>query len=85
LRVVLVGDRMIYYLLVAFDPDLPSVTSSCSPISTTTMELGPETLALSRALIATLSAQEGLRPVARDARRARWSNRRHAGRGFARS
>ena len=62
-KVVLFGDRELYYLLAAHDPGLPGVCSRCRPTSTTPSSARPRTTTPTPALIASVVKEHGLKPV----------------------
>jgi len=65
-KVVLVGDRLLYHLLAAFDPELERHFKVLADFDDA-MERTPESEALLARLVATLARREELPPLARDA------------------
>lgn len=65
-RVILVGEPLLYYLLSEYDPDFPALFKLNADFADD-FERTPENTALYARLIATLVRREGLRPVSRDA------------------
>ena len=66
LKVVLTGDRLLYYLLKAYDPEFGQLFKVVADFSEDTPRTGESTQLYAR-LIASLQQREGLRPLARDA------------------
>jgi lon-related putative ATP-dependent protease len=66
LKVALVGDRFLYYLLKAYDPEFGLIFKVAADFSED-LPRSPETDLLYARLVATLQQREGLRPVDRDA------------------
>ena len=66
LKVVLIGDRFLYYLLKAYDPELGLLFKVAADFSED-LPRSPEADLLYARLAATLQQREGLRPVDRDA------------------
>ncbi len=65
-KVVLVGDRLIYYLLAAFDPELERHFKVLADFDDA-ITRSPDTEALLARLVATLARREGLAPLDRGA------------------
>jgi lon-related putative ATP-dependent protease len=65
-KVILVGEPLLYYLLSAYDPEFPALFKLNADFADD-FERTPENTALYARLIATLVRREGLRPVSRDA------------------
>ncbi len=65
-KVVLVGERMLYYLLAAYDPDLARHFKIVADFDDEALR-SPESEAMLARLIATLAKEAGARPLARDA------------------
>ena len=65
-KVVLLGDRMIYYLLSAYDPDFPELFKIEADLEDD-LPRDAETERLYARMIGTLAAQHGLRPLDRHA------------------
>ncbi len=66
IKVVLLGDRLLYYLLYEFDPEFAELFKVAADFDMT-MEHSPETDLLYARLIATLARKDGLRPFDRGA------------------
>lgn len=66
LKVILVGDRMIYYLLQAYDPEFNQLFKVPADLSEEIDRNAQNSLSFAR-LIASLQHKEGHRPLARDA------------------
>ncbi len=66
LKVVLTGDRLLYYLLKAYDPEFGQLFKVVADFSEDTPRTAESTQLYAR-LIASLQQREGLRPLARDA------------------
>ena len=66
LKVVLTGDRLLYYLLKAYDPEFGQLFKVVADFSEDTPRTGEGTRLYAR-LIASLQQRDGLRPLARDA------------------
>ena len=66
LKVVLTGDRLLYYLLKAYDPEFGQLFKVLADFSEDTPRTDESTQLYAR-LIASLQQREGLRPLARDA------------------
>ena len=64
-KVVLFGDRMLYYLLVALDPDVSQHFKVLADFEDD-VERSPENEAIHARLIASLAKSDGLRPIDRD-------------------
>jgi len=62
IKVVLLGDRMLYYLLCQLDPDFPELFKVAADFDER-LERSPENNFLYARLIATLSRKENLRPL----------------------
>ncbi|MFZ5514621.1 MAG: Lon protease family protein [Pseudomonadota bacterium] len=65
-KVILVGEPLLYYLLSEYDPEFPALFKLNADFADD-FERTPENTALYARLIATLVRREGLRPVSRDA------------------
>ena len=63
LKIVLVGERMIYFLLSELDPDFPALFKINADMDSE-LERSPENVAHYAQLIAMLARREGLRPLA---------------------
>ena len=61
-KVVLVGERMLYYLLVALDPDFETLFKIAADFEDE-VERNPETTGLYARLIASIAQREGLMPM----------------------
>ncbi|HFD92362.1 MAG TPA: ATP-dependent protease, partial [Gammaproteobacteria bacterium] len=66
LKVVLIGDRMLYYLLMAYDDEFDELFKVCADFEED-IERSSENHMLYARLIATLARRDGLLPVARHA------------------
>ncbi len=64
LKVVLVGDRLLYYLLTEYDPEFAQLFKVNADFSES-FERGPESTQAYARLIASLVGQEALRPIGR--------------------
>ncbi|HSL33367.1 MAG TPA: AAA family ATPase [Candidatus Limnocylindrales bacterium] len=62
-KVALIGDRRLYYLLCAFDPEFPELFKVAADFEDD-VDWTPDTTRLYARLIATLARREGLRPFA---------------------
>ncbi|MBL8492124.1 MAG: AAA family ATPase, partial [Rhodocyclaceae bacterium] len=62
LKVVLVGERMAYYLLSQYDPDFPALFKVAAEMDSE-VERSPQNTVLYARVIATLARREGLRPL----------------------
>lgn len=65
-KVVLVGDRLLYYLLHELDPDFPELFKVVADFEDR-MDRSPETITAFARLLATAARKEGLRPLHRGA------------------
>jgi lon-related putative ATP-dependent protease len=65
-RVILVGDRLLYYLLEALDPEFADLFKVAADFEEELWR-SPETLKLYAQIVATLARKEGLLPLAREA------------------
>lgn len=65
-KVILVGEPLLYYLLSEYDPEFPALFKLNADFADD-FERTPENTTLYARLIATLVRREGLRPVSRDA------------------
>lgn len=66
LKVVLIGDRLLYYLLMAYDDEFDELFKVCADFEED-IERNSENHRLYARLVATLARRDGLLPVARDA------------------
>ena len=65
-KVVLIGDRLLYYLLNVYDPEFRSLFKVSADFEET-IDRTPDSTAMYARLIASLSRREGLHPLDRDA------------------